>query len=84
MILSRPARWLLGLAMALGLAFVYVPLAVVVINSFNTSRALPVAAARLHHQWWRAAVENEGVREALPPRSWSRWWPRRSRWCSAP
>ena len=35
--LSRRARLLLRLAMVLGLAVIYVPLLVVVLNSFNTS-----------------------------------------------
>ena len=37
MIFSARARWVFRRAMALGLAFIYVPLTVVVINSFNAS-----------------------------------------------
>jgi len=65
MTLSRPARWLLGLAMLLGLAFVYVPLAVVVINSFNTSRLFQWPPPGYTTAWWQAAFRNEGVREAM-------------------
>jgi putative spermidine/putrescine transport system permease protein len=65
MILSRPARWLLGLAMLLGLTFVYVPLAIVVINSFNTSPLFEWPPPGFTTQWWQAAFQNEGVRSAL-------------------
>jgi putative spermidine/putrescine transport system permease protein len=65
MILSRPTRWLLGLAMALGLAFIYLPLSVVVINSFNTSQLFQWPPPGYTTQWWQAAFQNEGVREAL-------------------
>jgi putative spermidine/putrescine transport system permease protein len=37
MTLSSRARWFFRGAMAVGLAFIYVPLAVVVVNSFNAS-----------------------------------------------
>ena len=65
MILSRPARWLLGLAMLLGLAFVYVPLAIVVVNSFNTSQLFAWPPPGYTTEWWQAAAQNEGVRDAL-------------------
>ena len=38
MTLSRSARWLLRGAMALGLAFIYLPLGIVLVNSFNADR----------------------------------------------
>ena len=42
MTLSRPARWLLGAALrASGSSFIYVPLLIVVLNSFNASRRSP-------------------------------------------
>ena len=49
---SGRGRWALRLAMALGLAFIYVPLAVVVINSFNASTvfAWPPRSCTTH--WW--------------------------------
>ena len=37
MIFSRRVRWSFSLFMVVGLAFIYVPLAVVLINSFNVS-----------------------------------------------
>ena len=65
MTLSRTARRLLGLAMALGLAFVYVPLLVVLLNSFNSSRTFAWPPSGLTLRWWSSAVGNEGVRSAL-------------------
>jgi putative spermidine/putrescine transport system permease protein len=65
MILSRSARWLLGLAMLIGLAFVYVPLAIVVVNSFNTSQLFQWPPPGYTTDWWQAAFQNEGVRSAL-------------------
>lgn len=65
MILSRTSRWLLGLAMVVGLAFVYVPLAIVVINSFNTSRLFQWPPPGFTTEWWQAAFQNQGVRDAL-------------------
>jgi len=65
MTLSRRARWLLAFAMAFGLAFIYVPLGVVVISSFNASRvfAWPPKEFTLH--WWDEVFHNEGVRAAV-------------------
>jgi putative spermidine/putrescine transport system permease protein len=64
MTLSRPAKLLLGLVMLAGLSFIYVPLGVVLINSFNASRvfAWPPQEFTLH--WWDEVIHNPGVREA--------------------
>jgi len=64
-ILSRRARALLRTAMGLGLAVIYVPLLVVVVNSFNTSRTFgwPPSGVTLH--WWADALDNPGARAAL-------------------
>jgi putative spermidine/putrescine transport system permease protein len=64
-ILSRTARWVLGLAAALVLSFVYVPLLVVVVNSFNRSRAFAWPPPGFTTRWWSSALDNEGVRAAL-------------------
>lgn len=58
-------RWLLGLLMAVGLAFIYVPLAVVVLNSFNASTTFAWPPSELTLEWWVRAFTNEGVRTAL-------------------
>ncbi|MCW3813377.1 ABC transporter permease [Micromonospora sp. DR5-3] len=65
MTLSRSARWLLRGAMALGLAFIYLPLAVVLINSFNADRTFAWPPAHWTMQWWARAGDNAGAREAL-------------------
>ena len=65
MILSTPARWLLRAAAAGVLTFVYVPLLLVLLNSFSTSRvfAWPPPGLTLH--WWQVTATNDGVRAAL-------------------
>ncbi|MGB9377132.1 MAG: ABC transporter permease [Mycobacteriales bacterium] len=63
--LTTFGRRALGTAMALGLAIIYAPLAVVLINSFNTSRTFgwPPAGFTLH--WWTQAYGSTGARAAL-------------------
>ena len=65
MTLSRPARIALAVVMALGLAFVYVPLLYVLLNSFNTSRTFSWPPAGFTLDWWRAAFSDAGVRDAV-------------------
>ncbi|MFI6330877.1 ABC transporter permease [Micromonospora chersina] len=65
MTLSRSARWLLRGAMALGLAFIYLPLSIVLINSFNADRTFAWPPPRWTTEWWVRAGENAGAREAL-------------------
>ena len=48
-----------------GLAFIYVPLVVVVINSFNASSTLQWPPKSLTTQWWIKMFSNEGVRAAV-------------------
>ncbi len=54
--------------MGVGLAFIYVPLSVVVINSFNSSRTFSWPPSSFTTEWWSKAISNTGVRKAL---SWS-------------
>jgi putative spermidine/putrescine transport system permease protein len=63
--LSPAARVLLRLALAAGLAVIYVPLLVVLANSFNADRAFGWPPTRLTGQWWSATWDNDGVRTAL-------------------
>jgi putative spermidine/putrescine transport system permease protein len=63
--LSRGARWLLRGAMAVGLAFVYLPLVIVLVNSFNADRTFAWPPPRWTTQWWARAWANEGARDAL-------------------
>jgi putative spermidine/putrescine transport system permease protein len=63
--LSRPARIALGLVMALGLTFVYVPLLYVVLNSFNSSRTFSWPPTGFTTSWWSVAFSDAGVRDAV-------------------
>jgi putative spermidine/putrescine transport system permease protein len=65
MVLSRTARILLRLAMAAGLAVIYLPLLVIVVNSFNVDRAFGWPPSGFTVQWWHAAWGNAGARAAL-------------------
>ena len=51
--------------MGVGLAFIYIPLTVVVINSFNSSRTFSWPPTEFTTKWWSKALENSGVREAM-------------------
>jgi len=65
MTLSRRTRWVLGLLSAGVLTFIYFPLVVVVINSFNASRVFSWPPTSWTLEWWQKAATNEGVRAAL-------------------
>jgi putative spermidine/putrescine transport system permease protein len=62
---SPLAKWLLRGAMAAGLAFIYVPLAVVLVNSFNTDRTFAWPPPSFTTRWWSAAWTNAGARDAV-------------------
>lgn len=63
--LSTRARWIIGLFACSGLAFIYVPLSVVVINSFNASKVFSWPPSEFTTIWWEKALANDGVRAAL-------------------
>ncbi len=65
MTISRNARMFLAALLGVGLAFIYIPLSVVVINSFNASKTFSWPPSRFTTIWWTKALENTGVREAL-------------------
>ncbi len=65
MTISPATRWLLRAAMALGLAFIYVPLAIVLLNSFNADRTFAWPPPSWTTDWWVAAWESQGARSAL-------------------
>jgi putative spermidine/putrescine transport system permease protein len=65
MYLSRTARNLLRLATGLGLAFLYLPLLVVLVLSFNSSRTFSWPPDGLTLHWWSQAADNQGARHAL-------------------
>jgi putative spermidine/putrescine transport system permease protein len=63
--LSRPARVALGVVMAIGLAFVYVPLFYVLLNSFNSSKTFSWPPTGFTTSWWSAAFSDTAVRDAV-------------------
>jgi putative spermidine/putrescine transport system permease protein len=65
MTLSRRARWVLGIVSAGVLVFIYFPLLVVVVNSFNASKVFSWPPTSFTFEWWQKAATNEGVRAAL-------------------
>ena len=65
MVLSSTARWLLRAAAVGVLAFIYVPLALVLLNSFSASATFAWPPPGLTLRWWRVAASNEGVRAAV-------------------
>ncbi|KAB8185468.1 ABC transporter permease [Microbispora catharanthi] len=62
---SRTSRTLLRAALVAGLAVVYVPLAVVLLNSFNSDRTFSWPPAGFTLRWWGAAWDSAGLRDAL-------------------
>ena len=65
MVLSSFARQMLRVAMAIGLFLIYIPLVIVVINSFNTSRTFSWPPSGYTTTWWQRAWDSPGAREAL-------------------
>jgi putative spermidine/putrescine transport system permease protein len=63
--LSRTARNLLRLAAGAGLAFLYLPLVIVLVLSFNSSRTFSWPPDGLTLHWWNQAANNGGARHAL-------------------
>src|SRR4029450_11417416 len=63
--LSPTARWMLRLAMAVGLAVIYVPLLIVLINSFNIDRTFAWPPPGWTTQWWGRAWDSTGARQGL-------------------
>ena len=65
MTISRSTRYVLMSLVGVCLTFIYLPLTVVVINSFNVSRTFSWPPQDFTTLWWSKAIENTGVREAL-------------------
>jgi putative spermidine/putrescine transport system permease protein len=65
MILSRRARLALAAFMAAALAVIYVPLIVVLIESFNRDLTFSWPPDGLTFNWWNRAWHNAGARAAL-------------------
>jgi putative spermidine/putrescine transport system permease protein len=63
--LSRRSTVLLRLAIAVGLAFIYIPLIVIAIYAFNASNILEWPPPGLTLDWFPKAIESPSVHEAL-------------------
>ncbi|MET0715267.1 MAG: ABC transporter permease [Mycetocola sp.] len=63
--LSRLARTTLATIVALVLSVVYIPLLVVLVNSFSTSTSLTWPPPGFTLEWWQRAFQNEGALTAL-------------------
>jgi putative spermidine/putrescine transport system permease protein len=63
--LSRRAQALLRVAVGLGLAFIYIPLIVIGIYAFNSSKVLKWPPPSFTTEWFSKAFESDSVREAL-------------------
>jgi putative spermidine/putrescine transport system permease protein len=63
--ISGPMRWFLRGAMALALAFLYLPLIVVAIYAFNETVVQVWPPPGLSLRWFSKALDNTGVRDAL-------------------
>jgi putative spermidine/putrescine transport system permease protein len=63
--LSLFSRWALRAFMALGLLFIYIPLLLVLVNSFNGDRTFGWPPHDLTTRWWSSAWDNSGARSAL-------------------
>lgn len=60
-----PARWVLWTLAGFVLAFVYVPLVVVGVNSFNADKTFAWPPPGFTTRWWSAAFAAPGPRDAL-------------------
>ncbi|MGW2248623.1 ABC transporter permease [Kitasatospora sp. NPDC001660] len=65
MILSRRTRIALRAATAAGLAVVYLPLLLVLLNSLNRDRSFAWPPTGLTTEWWVRAWQSDGARSAL-------------------
>ncbi|NEA31203.1 ABC transporter permease [Streptomyces sp. SID13031] len=65
MTLSRPTKILLRVLTALILGVIYVPLGLVLINSFNVNKTFAWPPRDLTLEWWKRAAESQGALDAL-------------------
>ena len=65
MTLTRGTKILLALFALLAGAFIYVPLGVILINSFSVDKSLTWPPSGFTTEWWGKAAVNPGVRDAL-------------------
>jgi putative spermidine/putrescine transport system permease protein len=65
MTISGPARMVLRLLTVAILGVIYVPLALVVVNSFNANKTFAWPPRDLTLEWWKRAAESQGALDAL-------------------
>lgn len=63
--ISRAAKVALWTVMGFGFSFIYVPLILVIINSFNQNTSFAWPPTGFTTSWWSKAANNEGVRDAI-------------------
>jgi putative spermidine/putrescine transport system permease protein len=63
--LSGSSKWLLRLGTTVTLLFLYVPLIVIALYAFNSTRVQKWPPAGLTFDWFSKAFDNQGVRDAL-------------------
>ncbi len=63
--IAAPARWTLRAWTAATVVFLYLPLLVIAILSFNTATSLSWPPAGFTTSWWSAAWRSDGPRDAL-------------------
>ncbi|MDQ1556061.1 MAG: putative spermidine/putrescine transport system permease protein, partial [Actinomycetota bacterium] len=63
--LNRTSKAILAGITILILALIYLPLGVVLVNSFSTSRSLVWPPPGLTLEWWQRAFQNQGALDAI-------------------
>ncbi|MCU1534297.1 MAG: spermidine/putrescine transporter permease, partial [Glaciihabitans sp.] len=63
--LNRTSKAILAAITVLILALIYLPLGVVLVNSFSTSRSLVWPPPGLTLEWWQRAFQNQGALDAI-------------------
>lgn len=65
MAISSGFRVFLRVCTVLALVVIYVPLVLVVVNSFNASQTFAWPPTGLTLEWWRLAIDSQGARDAV-------------------
>src|SRR4051812_17616014 len=71
MYLTARTRLVLRLLTLIGMAFLYVPLAIVVLNAFNKSRTYAFPPTGYTFHWWQAAGHSSAAIETLKNSIWA-------------
>lgn len=65
MTISRGTKIVLSLFALVAFSFIYIPLGVILINSFSVDKSLTWPPSGFTTEWWGKAAESQGVREAI-------------------